>query len=42
MSTAVATARPGQVLADLLPASRVRDLALVLGDAALPGLAAQL
>ena len=42
MSTAVATARPGQVLADLLPASRVRDLALVLGGAALTGLAAQL
>ncbi|MEV0734616.1 biotin transporter BioY [Streptomyces sp. NPDC050549] len=42
MSTAVATARPGQVLADLLPASRVRDIALVLGGAALTGLAAQL
>jgi biotin transport system substrate-specific component len=42
LSTAVATARPGQVLADLLPASRVRDLALVLGGAALTGLAAQL
>ncbi|MFD9000343.1 biotin transporter BioY [Streptomyces sp. NPDC059582] len=44
MSTAAATAtaRPGQVLADLLPASRVRDIALVLGGAALTGLAAQL
>jgi hypothetical protein len=33
MSTATATslARPGQVLADLLPASRVRDIALVAG-----------
>ena len=43
MSTAVATpARTGQVLADLLPASRVRDVALVLGGAALTGLAAQI
>ncbi|WAZ21724.1 biotin transporter BioY [Streptomyces cinnabarinus] len=44
MSTAaVATpVRTGQVLADLLPASRVRDLALVVGGAALTGLAAQL
>jgi len=42
LSTAVATVRPGQVLADLLPASRVRDIALVLGGAALTGLAAQL
>ncbi|MFB0617466.1 biotin transporter BioY [Streptomyces sp. AGS-58] len=42
MSTATATARPGAVLADLLPASRVRDAALVLGGAALTGLAAQL
>jgi biotin transport system substrate-specific component len=42
LSSAVATARPGQVLADLLPASRVRDIALVLGGAALTGLAAQL
>ncbi|CAM5422808.1 biotin transporter BioY [Streptomyces aurantiogriseus] len=43
MSTAAATpARPGQVLADLLPASRVRDVALVLGGAALTGLAAQI
>ncbi|MFI6933141.1 biotin transporter BioY [Streptomyces sp. NPDC050287] len=42
MSTAVAPARTGQVLADLLPASRVRDIALVLGGAALTGLAAQI
>ena len=43
MSTATATsARPGEVLADLLPASRVRDIALVVGGAALTGLAAQL
>ncbi|MFH8799525.1 biotin transporter BioY [Streptomyces sp. NPDC017936] len=43
MSTAaVSPARPGQVLADLLPASRVRDAALVLGGAALTGLAAQI
>ncbi|MEU6380290.1 biotin transporter BioY [Streptomyces sp. NPDC046909] len=43
MSTAVApVARPGQVLADLLPASRVRDIALVVGGAALTGLAAQI
>ncbi|MGX5209836.1 biotin transporter BioY [Streptomyces violaceus] len=43
MSTAAATpARTGQVLADLLPSSRVRDAALVLGGAALTGLAAQL
>ncbi|MFI9646104.1 biotin transporter BioY [Streptomyces sp. NPDC052040] len=43
MSTATATAaRPGEVLADLLPASRVRDVALVVGGAALTGLAAQL
>ncbi|MGW7820365.1 biotin transporter BioY [Streptomyces puniciscabiei] len=41
MSTATATARPGTVLADLLPASRVRDAALVVGGAALTGLAAQ-
>ncbi len=42
-----AAVRPGQVLADLLPAStvtraRVRDAALVLGGAALTGLAAQI
>ena len=43
MSTATAAAtRPGTVLADLLPASRVRDVALVLGGAVLTGLAAQL
>ncbi|MFD3497637.1 biotin transporter BioY [Streptomyces sp. NPDC058676] len=43
MSTAAAVpARPGQVLADLLPASRVRDVALVVGGAALTGLAAQI
>ncbi|MGW5093366.1 biotin transporter BioY [Streptomyces nodosus] len=42
MSTATAIARPGEVLADLLPASRVRDIALVAGGAALTGLAAQI
>lgn len=43
MSTAAAApARTGEVLADLLPASRVRDAALVLGGAALTGLAAQI
>lgn len=44
MSTATAAAptRPGTVLADLLPASRVRDVALVAGGAALTGLAAQI
>ncbi|WP_367323049.1 biotin transporter BioY [Streptomyces sp. HUAS ZL42] len=42
MSTAAAPARTGEVLADLLPASRVRDIALVLGGAALTGLAAQI
>ncbi|MCX3059141.1 biotin transporter BioY [Streptomyces beihaiensis] len=42
MATAVVTARPGQVLADLLPASRTKDAVLVLGGAALTGLAAQL
>ncbi|MFF5492314.1 biotin transporter BioY [Streptomyces aquilus] len=42
MSTAVAPVRPGEVLADLLPASRVRDIALVVGGAALTGLAAQI
>ncbi|MCL6733401.1 biotin transporter BioY [Streptomyces neyagawaensis] len=42
MSTAVAPARTGQVLADLLPVSRVRDIALVVGGAALTGLAAQI
>ncbi|MFJ4836433.1 biotin transporter BioY [Streptomyces sp. NPDC088747] len=46
MSTAAATARqgirPGEVLADLLPVSRVRDAALVVGGAALTGIAAQI
>ncbi|MGW7222786.1 biotin transporter BioY [Streptomyces sp. NPDC054826] len=42
MSTAATTARPGLVLADLLPASRVRNATLVLGGAALTGLAAQI
>ncbi|MEU6929353.1 biotin transporter BioY [Streptomyces sp. NPDC046385] len=45
MSTAVApvrSLRSGTVLADLIPASRARDLALVVGGAALTGLAAQL
>ncbi|MEU6080803.1 biotin transporter BioY [Streptomyces sp. NPDC047108] len=47
MSTAAATSRPGTVLADLLPATtaaraRVRDAALVVGGAALTGLAAQI
>ncbi|MGP3978443.1 biotin transporter BioY [Streptomyces sp. 8N114] len=45
--TSAATPRPGAVLADLLPASstaraRVRDVALVVGGAALTGIAAQL
>lgn len=45
--TAAPDARPGAVLADLLPASsaartRLRDAALVLGGAALTGVAAQL
>ncbi|MBC2863732.1 biotin transporter BioY [Streptomyces mexicanus] len=42
MSTATVGTRPGAVLADLLPASRVRDAALVVGGAVLTGLAAQL
>ncbi|MFF3762930.1 biotin transporter BioY [Streptomyces sp. NPDC001922] len=47
MSTAAVTSRPGAVLADLLPAAtasraRVRDAALVVGGAALTGLAAQI
>ncbi|WP_320773039.1 biotin transporter BioY [Streptomyces sp. CRN 30] len=42
MSTATVLARPGRVLADLLPASRVRDAALVVGGAALTGVAAQI
>ncbi|MEN3583930.1 biotin transporter BioY [Streptomyces sp. ZYX-F-203] len=41
-SVAAVPARTGTVLVDLLPASRVRDGALVLGGAALTGLAAQL
>ncbi|MBO8191678.1 biotin transporter BioY [Streptomyces oryzae] len=45
--TSAATPRPGAVLADLLPASsaaraRIRDVALVVGGAALTGMAAQL
>ncbi|TLQ45899.1 biotin transporter BioY [Streptomyces marianii] len=46
MSTAAASApRPGLVLADLLPASRAKsavDVALVVGGAALTGVAAQI
>ncbi|XIE78527.1 biotin transporter BioY [Streptomyces sp. SBR177] len=45
MSTAaapVSSLRSGTVLADLIPAGRVRDVALVAGGAALTGLAAQL
>ncbi|WP_327252760.1 biotin transporter BioY [Streptomyces sp. NBC_01244] len=42
MSTASVSFRPGAVLADLLPASRVRDIALVAGGAGLTGLAAQI
>ncbi|MFB8048895.1 biotin transporter BioY [Streptomyces rubiginosohelvolus] len=45
MSTAAAPARSGAVLADLLPAARHRyavDAALVLGGAALTGIAAQI
>ncbi|WP_255951742.1 biotin transporter BioY [Streptomyces odontomachi] len=47
MSTAAVSYRPGEVLADLLPASsgaraRARDAVLVVGGAALTGLAAQL
>ncbi|ARF72534.1 biotin transporter BioY [Kitasatospora albolonga] len=45
MSTAAAPVRPGAVLADLLPAVRHRyavDAALVLGGAALTGIAAQI
>ncbi|MGA4841910.1 biotin transporter BioY [Streptomyces sp. G45] len=34
--------RPGLVLADLIPASRLRDATLVLGGAALTGIAAQI
>ncbi|MEU6115392.1 biotin transporter BioY [Streptomyces sp. NPDC047117] len=47
MSLAAASVRPGAVLADLLPAvtaprARVRDAALVIGGAALTGVAAQI
>jgi biotin transport system substrate-specific component len=47
MSLATATLRPGTVLADLVPASTrarglTRDLALVVGGAAITGLAAQI
>lgn len=42
MSSVSAVHRPGAVLADLLPASRTRDTVLVLGGAALTGLAAQI
>ncbi|MFD7899509.1 biotin transporter BioY [Streptomyces sp. NPDC059568] len=42
MTTAAAAPRTGAVLADLLPATRARDIALVLGGAVLTGLAAQL
>ncbi|MBW8794095.1 MAG: biotin transporter BioY [Streptomyces sp.] len=41
-ATAAASTRTGTVLADLLPASRVRDVALVAGGAVLTGLAAQI
>jgi biotin transport system substrate-specific component len=41
-ATASAAPRPGAVLADLLPASRTKDLVLVIGGAALTGLAAQI
>ncbi|MBO1333990.1 biotin transporter BioY [Streptomyces sp. VRA16 Mangrove soil] len=37
-----AVARPGKVLADLLPASRTKDIALVVGGAVLTGIAAQI
>lgn len=42
MSTVAATPRTGVVLADLLPATRTRDIALVAGGAVLTGLAAQI
>ncbi|MYT71291.1 biotin transporter BioY [Streptomyces sp. cg28] len=42
MSTAAAVARPGKVLADLLPASRAKDITLVVGGAVLTGIAAQI
>ncbi|MGI5398905.1 biotin transporter BioY [Streptomyces sp. CA-135486] len=42
MSAASVISRPGAVLADLLPASRTKDIALVVGGAALTGIAAQI
>lgn len=42
MSIAAVSSRPGQVLADLLPASRAKDAAFVIGGAALTGIAAQI
>ncbi|GGT56011.1 biotin transporter BioY [Streptomyces purpureus] len=42
MSVSAAPIRTGAVLADLLPASRTRDIALVVGGAALTGVAAQI
>ncbi|MFF5567104.1 biotin transporter BioY [Streptomyces sp. NPDC012623] len=42
MSTAAAAPRTGAVLADLLPATRTRDITLILGGAALTGVAAQI
>ncbi|RII19483.1 Biotin transporter BioY2 [Streptomyces sp. YIM 130001] len=42
MSTVAVATRPGEVLADLLPASRTRDIALVAGGAVLTGIAAQI
>lgn len=42
MSIAAVSSRPGQVLADLIPASRAKDAAFVLGGAALTGIAAQI
>ncbi|GGQ00966.1 biotin transporter BioY [Streptomyces mutabilis] len=42
MSTAALPTRSGQVLADLVPSSRVRDVALVAGGAVLTGIAAQI
>ncbi|MCQ4213000.1 biotin transporter BioY [Streptomyces longispororuber] len=41
-ATAAVAARPGKVLADLIPASRTKDIALVVGGAALTGIAAQI
>ncbi|MEI5103353.1 biotin transporter BioY [Streptomyces sp. PmtG] len=41
-AVAPSAGRPGQVLADLIPASRLRDATLVLGGAALTGIAAQI